>query len=101
MMQVFSQHELWPPWLVQSKGRALENMPETVDASADGGNEVWEVVVCLMGLSALKGSRRQRERCSSDSGGNVLGPLLEYLYDGMQRERMSLSPKRRRERPGS
>ena len=100
-MQVFAQQKLWPAWFVPRKGRALENMPETVDASADGGNEVWEVVVSLMGLSALKGSRRQRQRCSYDSRGNVLGPLLEWLYDGMQMERVSLSPKRRRERPGS
>ena len=100
-MQVFSQLELWPPWLVQRKGRALDNMPGTADVSSDGVSEVWDVVVCLMGLSALKGSRRQRERCSSDSGGNVLGPLLEYLQHGMERERMSLSPKRRREGPRS
>ena len=100
-MQVFAQKRLWPAWFVPSNGRALENMPETDDASVDAGNEVWEVVVSLMGLSSLKGSRRQRQRCSYDSRGNVLGPLLEWLYDGMQTERVSLSPKRRRERPGS
>ena len=100
-MQVFAQKRLWPAWFLPSNGRALENTPETDDASVDAGNEVWEVVVSLMGLSSPKGSRRQRQRCSYDSRGNVLGPLLEWLYDGMQTERMSLSPKRRRERPVS
>ena len=99
-MQVFTQRKLWPTWLVRSNDKALENMPETDDAYVDAGNEVWEVVVSLMGLSSAIGSRRQQQRCNYNLRGNVLGRLLEWLYDGMQTERAALSPKRRRERRG-
>ena len=99
-MQVFAQRKLWPTWLVRSNDKALENMPETDDAYVDAGNEVWEVVVSLMGLSSAIGSRRQQQRCNYNLRGNVLGRLLEWLYDGMQTERAALSPKRRRERRG-
>ena len=99
-MQVFAQQKLWPTWLVRSNDKALENMPETDDAYVDAGNEVWEVVVSLMGLSTAIGCRRQQRRCNYNLRGNVLGPLLEWLYDGMQAERAALSPKRRREGRG-
>ena len=99
-MQVFTQRKLWPTWLLRSNDKALENMPETDDAYVDAGNEVWEVVVSLMGLSTAIGSRRQQRRCNYNLGGNVLGPLLEWLYVGMQAERAAPSPKRRRERRG-
>ena len=99
-MQVFAQRKLWPTWLLRSNDKALENMPETDDAYVDAGNEVWEVVVSLVGLSSAIGSRRQQQRCNYNLRGNVLGRLLEWLYDGMQTERAALSAKRRRERRG-
>ena len=99
-MQVFTQRKLWPTWLLRPNDKALENMPETDDAYVDAANEVWEVVVSLMGLSTVIGSRRQQRRCNYNLGGNVLGPLLEWLYVGMQAERAAPSPKRRREGRG-
>ena len=99
-MQVFAQQKLWPPWLVRPNDKALENMPETDDAYVDPGNEVWEVLVNLMGLSSAIASLRQQQRFNYNFRGNDLERLLDWLYEEMQKERTEVPAKRRRKRRG-
>ena len=99
-MQVFAQQKLWPPWLVRPNDKAFENMPETDDAYVDPGNEVWELLVNLMGLSSAIESLRQQQRFNYNFRGNVLDRLLDWLYEGMQKERTEVPAKRRRKRRG-
>ena len=99
-MQVFAQQKLWPSWLLGRHDKALENMPETADAYVDPGNEVWEVLVNLMGLSSAIESLRQQQRFNYNFRGNVLERLLEWLYEEMQKERTEVPAKRRRKRRG-
>ena len=99
-MQVFAQQKLWPPWLVRPNDKALENMPETDDAYVDPGNEVWEVLVNLMGLSSAIASLRQQQRFNYNFRGNDLERLLDWLYEEMQKGRTEVPAKRRRKRRG-
>ena len=99
-MQVFAQQKLWPSWLLRRNDKALENMPETDDAYVDPGNEVWEVLVNLMGLSSAIASLRQQQRFNYNFRGNDLERLLDWLYEEMQKGRTEVPAKRRRKRRG-
>ena len=52
-VQHFTQKKMWPRWLAHPNDKELKNMPETDDAYDDPGNETWEVIVNLMGLSSV------------------------------------------------
>ena len=113
-VQFFAQKKLWPRWLVHPKDKELKNMPETDDAYADPGNEVWELLVNLMGLSSAMESLGHQQRFNAaphapygdrtnksavgnyNFRGNVLERLLVTLQEGMQKERTEVPAKRQR-----
>ena len=61
-VQFFAQEKLWPRWLVHPNDKELKNMPKTDDAYVDHGNEVWELLVNLMGLSSAMESLGHQQR---------------------------------------
>ena len=105
---------MWPSWLAHPKDKALKNMPETDDAYDDPGNETWEVIVNLMGLSSVMeslghkrifnaaphatyGDRTNKSGVGNyNFRGNAVERLMVMLQEGMQTERTEKPPKRQR-----
>ena len=89
-------------------------MPETDDAYEDPGNEAWEVIVNLMGLSSVMeslghkrifnaaphatyGDRTNKSGVGNyNFRGNAVERLMVMLQEGMQTEGTQKPPKRRR-----
>ena len=112
----FTQKKMWPSWLVHPNDKRLKNMPETDDAYDDPGNEMWEVIVNLMGLSsameslghqqifnaaphAAYGDRKNKSGVGNyNFRGNVVERLLVTLQEGMQKQRAEVPAKRQRRR---
>ena len=115
-VQFFAQEKLRPRWLLHPKDKELKNMPETDDAYADPGNEMWELLVNLMGLSSAMESLGHQQRFNAaphaaygdrtnksavgnyNFRGNVLERLLVTLQEGMQQERTEVPAKSQRSR---
>ena len=113
-VQFFAQKKLWSRWLVHPKDKDLKNMPETDDAYDDPGNETWEMIVNLMGLSsvveslghkrvfnaaphATYGDRTNKSGVGNyNFRGNAVERLMVMLQEGMQTERTEKPPKRQR-----
>ena len=110
----FTQKKMWPSWLVHPNDKRLKNMPETDDAYDDPGNEMWEVIVNVMGLSsameslgyqqvfnaaphAAFGDRMNKSAVGNyNFRGNVWERLLVTPQEGMQKERTEVPAKRQR-----
>ena len=109
-----SQSKLWPSWLMHPSDKLLKQITETEDAYVDPGNEVWELMVNLMGLSSAMQSVGHQQRFnaaphapygdrSNKSGvgnynfrGNVLERLLSARYRHAQEQPSDWSAKRAR-----
>ena len=52
-VQYFSRERLWPNFVLQPNDALLKRLPDDHDSYVDYGNEMWEVMVNLMNLSAV------------------------------------------------
>ena len=103
-VQYFSRERLWPDWVLQPNDALLKRLPDDHDSYVDYGNEMWEVMVNLMNLSAVMesvwhqetfnaaphaqyGDRVNRSSVGSyNLRGNVVERLLTLLFKKRRQE---------------
>ena len=101
VMQEFSQQKLWPRFLTKPRDSDLKKMPTTDEGYVDTGNEIWEMMVVLVGLpSAMETLAAQqtfnaapnapyghKTNKSGRGNYNFRGNVLEQLFEHLAREK--------------